>query len=120
MVLAVADGDHSVPPFRGLRDGQPPRLPIGANHNVLRESLPDFTIESTEITETDGKQTRVRTLAFQARPRQAALVSPAGGTGFSDLKYPLRFAHGHAPPILLSSPGSCAQSHPEAQAALRL
>jgi hypothetical protein len=68
VVLAVADGDHSVPPFRGLRDGQPPRLPIGANHNVLRESLPDFTIESTEITETDGKQTRVRTLAFQARP----------------------------------------------------
>jgi hypothetical protein len=32
-----------------------------AGHNVCRESAPDFTTESTENTETDGKERRVRT-----------------------------------------------------------
>ena len=34
---------------------------MGANHIVSRKSAPDFTTESTEITETDRKETRVRT-----------------------------------------------------------
>jgi hypothetical protein len=34
---------------------------IGANHDVSREFAPDLTTESTEITESDGKERRVRT-----------------------------------------------------------
>ena len=34
--------------------------PIGAEHDASRETAPDFTTESTEITETDRKQETVR------------------------------------------------------------
>jgi hypothetical protein len=37
------------------------RLPgMGANHDVSRQFAPDFTTESTESTETDRKEGRVR------------------------------------------------------------